>query len=304
MTESSSCPVLPGEMMSTLVVTMGGQAQVVTFALDWLVTQSEPIREVVVLHLATPDARHRRALEQVTAEFHGDRYDGQPCRLRLVPVRRVGERVADIRDETDAEATWQTVYELLSTLRAQGRSLHLCIAGGRRMMGLLILSAAMLLCGHHDRVWHMYTPDAFLEAARDGAIMHARREDGVRLIQVPVVPWGAYIPALRDLAQTPAHVIAAQTAWLDEAERDRCRAVMERLTERQREVLHVIADGHSPQSVAEQLSITLNTVNSHKTVILAECRTAWGLPEDTHLSYHFLREKFGLYSTGGLPAHP
>jgi len=42
------------------------------------------------------------------------------------------------------------------------------------------------------------------------------------------------------------------------------------LTERQQEVLHLLAEGLSPQSVAEQLNITLNTVNSHKAIILAD----------------------------------
>jgi CRISPR-associated protein Csx14 len=301
---------------STLVVTMGGQAQVVTFALDWLLAQGESIREVVVLHLSPEDERTRRALDQVAAEFSDDRYrhasrngqGEQRCRLRLAPMRRgsprpldsAQEKLADIRDEADAEATWQTVYHLLSSLKTQGRSpgslrsLHLCIAGGRRMMGLLALSAAMLLCGHDDRVWHMYTPAEFLRQAQDGAIMHARPEDGVRLIQVPIVPWGAYFPALRDLTRPPAQIIAAQTAHLDEAERARCRAVVARLTRRQMDVLRSFAAGLPPQEAAEALGISLKTVDSHKTAILGECRVAWSLPEEAWLDYHFLHDKFGL----------
>jgi CRISPR-associated protein Csx14 len=294
---------------STLVVTMGGQAQVVTFALDWLLAQGESLREVVVLHLSSEDERTRRALAQLAAEFSGDRYrylspgdqGEQHCRLRLAPMRRSSpqafdaaqEKLADIRDEADAEATWQTVYHLLSSLKTQGRPLHLCIAGGRRMMGLLALSAAMLLCGHDDRVWHMYTPAEFLEQARDGAIMHARPEDGVRLIQVPVVPWGAYFPALRNLTRPPAQIIAAQTAHLDEAERARCRAAVARLTRRQMDVLRTFASGLPPQEAAEALGISLKTVDSHKTAILGECRVAWSLPEDARLDYHFLHDKFG-----------
>jgi CRISPR-associated protein Csx14 len=280
---------------STLVVTMGGQAQVVTFALDWLLAQGELIREVAVLHLSPDDARTNRALAQVAAEFDGDRYREQPCRLRLVPIRRGDFKLPDIRDGADADATWQTVYQLLASLKAQGRSLHLCIAGGRRMMGLLTLSAAMLLCGHNDRVWHMVTPAPFLERAREGAIMHARPEDGVYLIQVPVVPWGAYFPTLRDLTQPPAQVIAAQTAWLDETERARCQQVARRLTTRQADVLRAFAAGRSPQEVADRLAISLKTVDTHKTAILAECRVAWALSDDTWLDYHFLRDKFAPF---------
>jgi CRISPR-associated protein Csx14 len=283
----------------TLVVTMGGQAQVVTFALDWLLAQGEPVREVVVLHLSPEDRRTNQALAQVAAEFSGDRYQGQPCRLRLAPIRRGPHKLADIQDEADADATWQTVYHLVASLKLQGGALHLCIAGGRRMMGLLALSAAMLLCGHHDRVWHMYTPALFLERAQDGAIMHARPVDGVRLIQVPMVPWGAYFPALRDqpalVAGPPARVIAAQTARLDEAERARCRAVAERLTLRQLDVLRAIASGQTPQEAAEKLNISLKTVDTHKTAILDECRVAWVLADDAWIDYHFLRDRFAPF---------
>lgn len=279
----------------TLVITMGGQPQVVTFALDWLLEQGEAIREVVILHLLPRNERTRRAIEQIVAEFSGDQYQGHPCRLRLMPIRQGQQKLSDIQTDAEAEATWQTVYHLLQTLKSQQQTpLHLCVAGGRRMMGLLTLSAAMLLCGHQDRIWHMYTPPEFLERAKNGAILHAPPEVGVRLIQVPVVPWGAYIPALRDLVQ-PTEVIAAQTAWLDETERHRCRTVIDRLTDRQGQVLHCFAAGDAPQTVAEQLSITLATVNNHKSVILAECRNAWSLPDDQWLTYHFIREKFGPY---------
>lgn len=281
---------------SILVITLGGQAQVVTFALDWLLAQGEAIREVAILHLTRPDERHQRAIAQIAAEFHGDRYRGRPCRLHWVPIRRIsGERIEDIRDEADAEATWRTVYDLLSTLKRQGHPLHLCIAGGRRIMGLLTLSAAMLLGGHRDRVWHMYTPPEVLERVRDGAILHVERDAGVHLIQVPMVPWGAYFPALQDLTQTPAQIIATHATRLEEPEWVLCRQVWTRLTERQRQLVRLLAAGLHPQEAADRLCISLATVNTHKTVILDECRVAWGLPDDEYLSYHFIQRKFGSW---------
>jgi len=267
-----------------------------TFALDWLLARGEIIREVVALHLSpTPDLpdEYRRtqcALEQLHREFSGDHYQGRPCRLRLVPVRYGDVRLADIRSEADADVVWCAVYQLLTDLKAQGRPLHLCIAGGRHIMGLLTLSAAMLLCGHQDRVWHMYTPTHFLERARDGAVMHAQAGDGVRLIQVPFVPWGSYFPVLHALMRSPAEVIAAQTAQLEASEHARCRSVFERLTERQREVLRLLATGCTPQDVAERLHIIMATVNTHKTVILDHCHIAWSPPEDAYLSYHFIHD--------------
>lgn len=123
--------------------------------------------------------------------------------------------------------------------------------------------------------------------------MHARPKDGVRLIQVPMMPWGAYFPTLRSLAQGgPNEVLAAQGQMIDAAERARCQQVVAALTPRQEEVLRAFAAGGAPQDVAERLSITLKTVDSHKTAILAECRCAWGLPDDKWLDYHFLRDRF------------
>jgi CRISPR-associated protein Csx14 len=282
---------------STLVATMAGGPQVVTFALDELLQRGEVIHEVIVIHLSPQtDPLTGQALTRLTAEFPDDCYADQPCRLRFFPIREDSRRLDDIRDDAAVNAAWSTIYELISSLKTQGRHLHVCISGGRRMLALLAMSAAMLHFDHHDRLWHMYTPSEFLERARDGAIMHARPEDGVRLLQVPLVPWGAYLPALRALAQaSPMEVVAAQTRWLDSAERAHCRAVVEQLTPRQLDVLRAFADGQSPQEVAETLCVTVKTVHAHKTVILSECRNAWELLQDARLDYHFLREKFGRY---------
>ena len=282
---------------STLVATMAGGPQVVTFALDGLFQRGEAIHEVIVVHLSPQaDPLTGRALARLTAEFPDDRYGGRPCRLRFIPVRAGNTRLDDVRDDAAVNAAWSAVYELIASLKTQGRHLHVCITGGRRMLALLAMSAAMLHFDHGDRLWHMYTPAEFLERASDGAIMHARPEDGVRLLQVPLVPWGAYLPALRALAQaSPRDVVAAQTRWLDDTERARCRAVVDALTPRQLDTLRAFAVGQGPQEVAETLCVTVKTVDAHKTVILSECRNAWELPPDAWLDYHFLREKFRRY---------
>ena len=282
---------------TTLVATVAGGPQVVTFVLDELLGRGEVIHEVIVVHLSPrADPLTGQALARLMAEFPDDRYAGRPCRLRFFPIREGARKLDDVREDAAVNVAWAAIYELIASLKAQGRHLHVCITGGRRMLALLAMSAAMLHFDHDDRLWHMYTPAEFLERASDGAIMHARPEDGVRLLQVPLVPWGAYLPALRALAQaSPMDVVAAQTRWLDSAERARCRAVVERLTPRQAEVLRAFAAGQGPQEVAEMLCVTVKTVHAHKTIILGECRNAWELPEGARLDYHFLREKFGRY---------
>ncbi|MCX7680819.1 MAG: CRISPR-associated ring nuclease [Anaerolineae bacterium] len=282
---------------STLVATMAGGPQVVTFALDELLRRGEVIEEVIVVHLSPQaDPPTGQALIKLAAEFPDDHYAGRPCRLRFFPIRKGAQKLDDIRDDAAVSVAWSSVYGLIASLKAEGRRLHVCIAGGRRVLALVALSAALLHFDHDDRLWHMYTPAEFLERARDGKIMHARPEDGVRLLQVPIVAWGAYFPALRALAQTtPPEVVAAQTRWLDNVERARCRAVIERLTPRQLETLRALAAGQSPQEAAETLCVTVKTIHAHKTVILQECRNAWELTPEARLDYHFLRDKFGRY---------
>ncbi len=282
----------------TLVVTMGGQAQVVTFALDWLLAQGEPIREVIVLHLSHENPRVHKALAQLADEWAGDTYAyaRQPIRYRHIAVSAETGPLGDICDEADAEATWQAVYGLMAELKEQGCTLHVCLAGGRRVMGLMAMSAATLHFDHQDRLWHLFSPDELRRRAFEGAVMHAQPHDGVRLIQVPLAPWGAYFPGLRQMVGAPAErVIRAQSDWLASDERARCQRVVDRLTERQKAVLQLFAAGRTPQEVAEAFSISLRTVDAHKTSMLAECRNEWAAPPGGRLDYHFLRDKFGPF---------
>ncbi len=281
---------------SVLIATLGGQAQVVTFALDDLLAHSENISEVIVLHVASDDPRLQHALAQLENEFAHDVYAGRACRFSHIALHNGSRPLEQIDDESAAEATWQIVHELIARLKIDRRQLHLSVAGGPRMMALMAISAATLHFDHHDRLWHMYTPPEFLERAQDGAILHAQPQDGVHLIQVPLAPWGAYFPALRSLTQaTSAQLIAAQTQWLESGEQEHCQKVVRALTERQLDVLRAFAKGVNLQEVAEALAVTVKTVHAHKTTILEECRNAWNLPDGERLTYHFIRDKFERY---------
>lgn len=280
----------------TIVATLGGQPQVVTFALDALL-EDYTVSEVIVLHLSSADGRTTGALDRLAAEFTDDHYRGYPLKLQALPVRLGRHALTDIYDDGDADAVFQFVYALIVRLKAEERTLHVCISGGRRILGLLTLSAAMLHFGHQDKLWHMYTPPEWQAEARDGSIMHLPAGSGFQMIQVPMMPWGRYLPGLRDFANpaTDGDVLARPRGVLDAVERARCRAVMERLTPRQRDVLRRLAAGQHPRAVAEELSIEPSTVDSHKTVILAECRNEWALPDEVWLDYRFLRERFEGY---------
>ncbi|HFD40249.1 MAG TPA: histidine kinase, partial [Anaerolineae bacterium] len=102
---------------STFVATMAGGPQIVTFALDELLQRGEAIQEVIVIHLSPRiDPLTGQALVKLAAEFPDDCYQGRPCRLRFIPLRRGAERLDDIRDEEEANAAWQAIHELVATL--------------------------------------------------------------------------------------------------------------------------------------------------------------------------------------------
>lgn len=271
---------------SVMVATLGGQPQVITFALDELIARGFYIREVIVLYLSAEGSRVNRALDRLLVEFEGDKYQGRPCRLRPIPIRSGLNRLPDIRSDQDAIITSEVLRDLMVDLKRQYHQLHVCLSGGRRMMALLLVPLAMTSLGYGDRLWHIYTPDEFQVEARDGKIMHAQSENDVRLIQVPFVPLGA-LSGLTTL--DPPGPRPNETEW------QHCRAVWNNLSPRQRDVLRLLAGGHTPQQVAEKLSISIKTFNSHNSKILAECRLTWALPEEQWLDYHFIKASFGPF---------
>lgn len=61
---------------------------------------------------------------------------------------------------------------------------------------------------------------------------------------------------------------------------------------RELDVLYAFAVGLNRQQVADKLEISIKTVDTYKTNLLAFCRNAWNLPLSQKLDYHFLRSKF------------
>lgn len=289
---------MPLKNGSTLICTLGKQPQIVTFALDYLLARGEDIKEVVVLHLS----QSAEALQRLFPEFDGEQYRGKACRFRAISLRRGDAPLVAIQTEADADAVRAQIHSLIVSLKQQHRALHLSIAGGPRMLALMTLSTALLHCGHQDHVWHMYTQPDFLAQAKAEKLLHDESGNRMWLVEVPIVPWGAYFSALQQSA-SPTESVRAQTAWLDSTDRRHCKAVWEKLTPRQKEVLRTFAQGHNPQTVAEKLFISIKTVDTHKTIILAHCKSAWALPDKTRLDFHFLKDKFGAFISDYTSAH-
>lgn len=271
-----------------LVATLGGQPQVVTLTLDLLLKKGFPINEVIVLHPgANAPSRLYNALVRLDNEFTNGPYAG--IRFHSQPLKLDGALIDDITDDVHADGTLDTIHHLLSDLKQKGYHIHLSVSGGRRLMALLAISVAMLNFDRHDRIWHLYTPEEVLAVVKEGQMLHMRPEAGVQLIQGPFLSLGAYIS---NPAQPFRQVQQQQRTQMDAQEREACQKVINRATPGQRRVLKAFARGQRPQQVAEELVLSLKTVDSHKSALLEYCHEAWNIPLQERLSYHFLNTKF------------
>ena len=113
--------------------------------------------------------------------------------------------------------------------------------------------------------------------------MHTSPEDEVRLIKVPFVPWGYYFPHLPQSPDT--------SFQLDREEQKRCTRVINSLTESQRKTLRAFARGLNRMQVANELSLSIKTIDTHKTAIYETCRQEWPPPVDIR----FLKDHFAKY---------
>jgi len=287
---------MSGTRTHICVATLGGQPQVVTLALDALLAHGYTINEVFVIHLSPRNPRYRAALERLASEFAGGCYAGRPCRYQPRPIRLGAQLIDDLHGDEETDAAIAMFNRLIQELKREDATIHLCLSGGRRLLGMLALSAALLYFEQSDRIWHLYASDTVRRQTDGGAVMHLPPQAEVRLVRVQLPPWGQYFPALRSAPDASADAVrAAQVRAAEDTERTHCRAVYERLTARQREVLRLLAGDLTPQQVTEQLGITLATIHTHKTTIFQECINAWALTPSTRLRAEWLRRTFAPF---------
>src|SRR5215469_11039983 len=136
---------MPGlEHIHTLLATLGGQPQVVTFTLDLLLQRHIPIREVIVVHPASqPKLQHSIAC--LNAEFPGDRYklDGRTIHFRRQILRDYERPIDDIVDGRTADGALNTMDELIRGLKRRQSTLHSSITAGPRPISLSPISTAV-----------------------------------------------------------------------------------------------------------------------------------------------------------------
>lgn len=284
----------------TLVATLGGKPQLITFTLDLLLKRGIPIYEVIVVHPAS-SPRLQQSLERLQAEFVEGHYTFEGRRLPIHIHQQVLRRydnnaiIDDIVDGPTANGTLDTIGELIRELKRRQHIIHFSIAGGRRLMTFLSFSAALLYFEGPDELLHLYTPEPIKERSDNNGVMHISPGDGRQLIEVPFARAAQPFLALM-LNRTPSDTIQTQHEQQQAENRKCCQQVVDALTGKQYEVLQALAQGKRPEEVADVLGIKPSTISRHTNVIYQECRNAWGLSDKPTVNYLFVQARFANYS--------
>ena len=280
---------------TTLIATLGGQPQIITFTLDLLLQRGEDIRQVVVVYPAA-SPRYQQAYRQLMGEFIADEYAGRPCHLRSVPLHLGNDPdQAEAMTPRQVEVIHNVFQQLLGDLKEQEQHIHLSLSGGRRIIALIALETAMRFLSPMDRLWHIYTTPELTEQEKNGQMMHVPPTGGVSLIPVPFVPWAAYFPGLRPLLdRSPQEQRESELGWQSTAERAQCERVWQALTQRQKEVLRVLVSGLNRVQAARQLNVAISTLDTHRGNIIQQCQAVW--EDDAALiDTQFLRQHFSPF---------
>jgi len=268
---------------------LGVEPQVVTITLDHLLARGHRISEVTVVY--TGGAGVREALATVEAEFGAGVYPG--IELRRAPVFSSRRAVDDFCSEEDLHSLLRTLYTEVRRARQGGWSVHLCVSGGRKVMGIIGMVVAQLLFGPEDRVWHLVT-----EGWHPGVVrrLHLSPEDRVWLVPVPVLRWSQASTLVRTVAELndPAEVVQWYERLTRNAQMKRKGEFIRRwLTRAEREVVRLACRGLDNAAIAKTLHKSDQTVANQLRDVYEKLREWLDYPE--HVDRSVLIAEFAPY---------
>lgn len=193
----------------------------------------------------------------------------------------MGERsaVQDFSTEDDLRALRKTLYREVRKSRRQNRVVHLCISGGRKVMGASAILVAQLLFSAEDRVWHLIS-----EGWKPGGEvrMHAAPQDKIWLVPVPVLRWTDSVGLLTALGELddPEEALRRQEHLARADDLRRVREFVERkLTRAEREVVRLACLGWDNAAIAAHLVKSEATVANQLTSAYAKLNEFLDFPE-------------------------
>ncbi len=277
-------------MKETMIATLGVEPQVVTIALDCLIAQQHRIDEVIVIY--TEDPKVLDALRVIEREFASGSYPN--IEFSALRVKNGPDPIRDFYNQQDLDALMRMFYKEVRRVREQQRIVHLCLAGGRRVMALLGMVVAQLLFGTDDKVWYLVT-----EGWKPGSprTLHVENEQNVWLLPIPVIRWEEARTLIKQVVEiTDTSEIPG---WFNRLKRENQQRrkrefLIHWLTPAERRVAELVSRGLSNGEIATTLQKREQTVANQLSEIYGKLEEWLGFP-DTKMDRNKLMAEFSPY---------
>ncbi|RMF62341.1 MAG: CRISPR-associated protein Csx14, partial [Calditrichaeota bacterium] len=220
------------------LATLGTAPQVVTLALDLLLESGFDIQDVVVLHTINPETA--RAVEVIRDEFEAGIYG--PIKVRFAAIEQGGKPFADMDQISAFQRLLQLFHDEIRTAHASRHAVHVCVAGGRKVMALAAMVVAQLLFDSSDVLWHLFSDLPDVADSR----LHATEELRSRLLAIPVLRFGMatdILAAFPNLANVQSLIELQEKAMRGDLMRRRREFMQRYLTRAEREVAELVCQG-------------------------------------------------------------
>lgn len=261
----------PQEVM---IATVGVEPQVVTLTLDLLLSRSFQIKEVALLYTSYPMVLS--AIEKLKREFDSAYY--RNIKMTAILIANENEVFEDFRSAEDVNSMLNTMYKVISEYRKKGSIIHLSIAGGRKLMGIMAIVTAQILFGAKDHVWYLITEGWKPGGSRN---MHCNESGKHILLEVPLVRWDeSYL--LLDMAEfvTPSDLLHWQENLSQNVKMRRRREFVERwLSKAERQVVFLACQGLDNANIAKRLHKQERTVANQLTSVYEKLYEWLGFPD-------------------------
>lgn len=186
---------------TTLIATLGSEAQVVTLTIDLLRQQGRDVRQVLVLHTAANSAPMQEAVQRLNDTLPKD---PRLCFELRVLQNTQGEALRDVDSPEAGVLVCRAVYSAIREIKMANQdpqtrhSIDLCLAGGRKTMSVYAMIAAQLLFEGEDAAWHLFSAGDLLREKR----MHWQAGDEASLVSLPLLRYADVAPALFRLIES------------------------------------------------------------------------------------------------------
>ncbi len=246
----------------TLIATLGSEPQVVTTAYDLLVEKGLSLSKLIILHTSGGERKVDQAVEVLRRELPA--YAPDLLEVKFQPLQSPsGIDLKDIDSPGSVQSYFRMLYQLVWQEKRSEKSVHLCIAGGRKTMAVYGMSVAQLLFDETDYLWHLFSSGEFLSSKR----MHPAYGDEVRLVRIPVISWSSITPVLTGLRDVEDPYLALERIkdlQLKEKYEAARIFVLGQLTPAERRVVGLLVEeGLSDIEIAERLVVSPRTVEQH-----------------------------------------